>query len=29
MDVLRALTPDERATLNDLLARALEGVRPS
>jgi DNA-binding MarR family transcriptional regulator len=28
-DVLRALTPDERATLNDLLARALDGGRPS
>jgi DNA-binding MarR family transcriptional regulator len=25
-DVLRALTPDERVTLNDLLGRALDGV---
>jgi DNA-binding MarR family transcriptional regulator len=28
-DVLRGLSPDERATLNDLLGRALDGVRPS
>jgi hypothetical protein len=28
-DVLRALSPEERATLNDLLGRALEGVKPT